>query len=539
MTNDRVFMTGYRVQLDEVEPNYAITFPSQGVVAATNKAGDIDNDSDAIRGAGNVVNLVEEMDGEAYAHRGKNYNGVEHRMDGYSIVAAELRLGADGHTSTANTAMDATLNSAPVANATVAADSSLAGQYRTQDISGTAVFYNGKAYDVPRPAPAAVKSGDVGLVELLKSKITGRVWDDSYNYDGLQATKTEGEGASAKRVLDEAAEPGIPNEEMRLTQWIYVKPAKWVAFAENHSDLVDAMQADAKLWAEISGSFEYDGDDNLITEKEIDGETVTSAYGFITKGVWVRNIRFGEDRYTALTTGTAPALLHKPYMTGSRYLGNGVVAVDTSAGALNATTNVLEGAGIYTFDKLPTVSVVQNADYDEFYLAAYRVEIPAMENTAALNNSGHMTDGENDTWLLTRSRTYGNDPANLPSTVTPAADIMFDSDVTSLADSNIGVAGGYIVAQQQGIAADAGKETLTRQLNGQIDPVPEAGPGRAGQLQYHRGRGQYQQHGRRHRQVRLDEGSSRGPGERLCRRRCGRGAASLHLHLRHRVAGFQ
>lgn len=314
----------------------------------------------------------------------------------------------------------------------------------------------------------------MGLVELLKSKITGRVWDDSNNYDGLQAATTDGEG---KRVLDEAAEPGIPNEEMRLTQWLYVKPDKWVAFAKNHSALVEAMLNDAALNAEIDGAFERDADGNKVTDKTVNGENVHSDYGFISKGVWVRNIEFGEDRYTAKTEVIDGVTVHLPYMTGSRYLGNGVVAVDTAAGTL--TDGVLKGAGVYTFDTLPTVTVVQNDSYDEFYLAAYRVEIPYMENTGALNSTDELTNAVADTWLLTRSRTYGEGDTDA-ETVTPVEDIMYDSDVVNLSDANKGVAGGYIVAQQQGTAADAGKYTQTRQLNGQIILSQKLGKGETG-----------------------------------------------------------
>ena len=135
-------------------------------------------------------------------------------------------------------------------------------------------------------------------VEILKSSIAGRVWDDSANYDGLQATTTNDAGQT---VLDEAHEPGIPGQEMRITQWLYVKKSGWEKFVTYHSDLVSAMLTDAEratypdadamlahldeLWA-------------LLANEAAGGEGEAASFA---DGLWVRNLLFGEERYTAET----------------------------------------------------------------------------------------------------------------------------------------------------------------------------------------------------------------------------------------------
>ena len=214
VSNDHIYMTAYRVSLDETEPDYALTFPSQAKENnADNLAHNLSrlNDSDALRvGEGNLVELFEEVAGETDDANVVNPTvgitepdgtTVTTRNDGYVIVAAEI---TDGENGVANTPAGGQYQM----TGNAAADSGAAHV-------ATEVFYNGKRYDVPRitankvtrdathtePGASeaqtktimnfdnAVFGGDAGLVELLKANISGRVWDDR-NYDGLQATKT-------------------------------------------------------------------------------------------------------------------------------------------------------------------------------------------------------------------------------------------------------------------------------------------------------------------------------------------------------------
>ena len=102
-------------------------------------------------------------------------------------------------------------------------------------------------------------------------------------------------------------------------------------------------------------------------------------------------------------------------------------------------------------------SVVQNKTYDEFYLAAYRVEIPAMNVTDALDS---VAGSEKDTWLLTRYR------ATQEIGKRDLASSKFDSDVADL--TTTGIAGGYIVSQQNDELDTNNNEPMERQNNGQI-----------------------------------------------------------------------
>ncbi len=444
VTSDHLYMTAYRVSLDEVEPDYALTFPHQAkedLADNYNNKLDMMNDSDAVRvGDGNLVELFEEVIDETddtdvtatLTLTDRDGNVHQTRNDGYVIVAAEIEAGENGVANTPE-----------------------GGQYQqtgnTDAASGAAhvateVFYNGKRYDIPRTVDTPLRGGDAGLVELLKANISGRVWDDA-NYDGLQATKTETVDGKTVTVVDDDAEPGIADEEIRLTQWIYVPTTKWGAFRESHADLIKASFG-------LTAGIGTDANGNGVLDDDEIAET-------IDEGVWVRNTKFGTDRYTAYTyTDGDGNTVHEPYMTGSWYATDapveGVVAVNTANGVDSPTG---AARGVYLFDKLPTVCVVQNATYDEFYLAAYRVEIPYMNVTKAADTVAGSAD---DTWLLTRYRaTEVLDQRDLASA-------KLDSDVATLSADQIGIAGGYIISQQNDEMDTAANEPKERQNNGQI-----------------------------------------------------------------------
>ncbi|MEE0706372.1 MAG: hypothetical protein UCH28_08335, partial [Adlercreutzia sp.] len=388
-----------------------------------------------MRTEGNTVELFEEVadetDDTATPVRvtvvdGDGTKEVTVRTDGYVIVSAEI-------TDKAETVEGGQYQ---MSNGTAAASGAA--------VIGAEVFYNGKRYDVPRTVDTPLRGGDAGLVELLKANISGRVWND-VNYDGLQATKIAMVDGESVTVVDNDAEPGIENEEIRLSQWMYVPKTKWADFVENHDDLVRAS----------FGLTEGIGEDANGNGK-LDKDEIAAS---IEKGVWIRNTLFGEERYTAYTTTTTDengkvTTTHKPYMTDSWYSENGIVSVNTSAGEDVSLTKAAKG--VYLFDKLPTVCVVQNKTYDEFYLAAYRVEIPAMNVTDPLDAT--VTGSEKDTWLLTRHRATTGDAMK---------SINFDSDVKDL--TKTGIAGGYIVSQQNDYR-DTNDETkpAERQNNGQI-----------------------------------------------------------------------
>ncbi len=423
VTSDVLFMASYRITVDDVEPDYAIAFPHYGAnvdpADAPSDASDDptthnrDTDSDAVRGSGNYVNVAEEMKGEGL-------DGTD-RMDGYIILSAET---PDTHGTTA------------------------AGQYQIDDIMNGAtgaVFYNGKYYDVPRPATmaqdgvfkveveqadgtkttvVAQRGGDVGLVPVKKATITGRVWEDN-NYDGLQATKLDDEGNT---VLDEEAEPGIPDQAVNITQWY------WTPF---------------------------DADDPNYDSSNPEA------------GEWRQNLNFGTDRYTTDLTGTNPAI------PGGVALGDGIVQVKTSAGTLGVDGVTLEGAGVYTFDELSAVAVIQasvdstgkivadpNGDRDSYFLAAYRVQLVKTNDTESDDVDGTQ---RTDHWLLTRYQT-GHDDADEAE-----ANKALNSDVVDeLAFATGGTTAGRntlaIVAQNPDAtqADGSGSKSSHRQLEGQI-----------------------------------------------------------------------
>ena len=124
---------------------------------------------------------------------------------------------------------------------------------------------------------------------------------------GVQATTTVTETVDGEEVTtivpDTDKEPGIADQEMRITEWIYVSADKWRAFAANHGDLVAASIEDVRAAAKADSAeaeIPLTGADGTPIVGA-DGAALT-APGELREGVWVRNIIFGEDRYTALTS---------------------------------------------------------------------------------------------------------------------------------------------------------------------------------------------------------------------------------------------
>ena len=151
-------------------------------------------------------------------------------------------------------------------------------------------------------------------------------------------------------------------------------------------------------------------------------------------------------------------------MSNSVYYGEGIVSIWTSDGVEDrvngdgvvATVGAdAQKTGTYTFDMLPTVCVVQNGVSDEFYLAAYRIELPKTNTTPGLNGDDILATAD-DEWLLSRYRAV--DTADKQN-------VVFDSDVKDT--KKTGVAGGFIVAGQNNDGS-ADKHFLTRQLDGQV-----------------------------------------------------------------------
>ena len=425
VTSDALYMASYRVTVDDVEPDYAIAFPHYGENVNATDAPTADNedpakhnrdtDSDAVRGSGNYVNVEGEFAGE-----GMPVGGVRaDRTDGYIVLSAET---PDTHGTTA------------------------AGQYQVADVTdgSMTVFYNGKYYDVPRPATIAqdgmVKvdveqadgtiasvvaklGGDVGLVPVKKATITGRVWEDN-NYDGLQATTTDDEGNT---VFDEAAEPGIPGQKVNITQWY------WTPFDADDAEHYDPTNPEA--------------------------------------GEWRQNMSFGTDRYTTDLSGTQPAI------PGGVSLPGGIVQVETSAGTLAADGVTLEGAGVYTFADLSAVAVIQasidstgkivadpHGDRDSYFLAAYRVQLVKTNDTDVTDVDGTV---RTDHWLLTRYQAGHDDAATAEANKALNSDIVDEQELgTSWAQDNTL----SIVAQNPAATQTDGSGSAVshRQLEGQI-----------------------------------------------------------------------
>lgn len=140
-------------------------------------------------------------------------------------------------------------------------------------------------------------------------------------------------------------------------------------------------------------------------------------------GAWVQNIGFGSDWVTTKATIVKDPtditdqgkVVCIPVVSNGENRADarnkmGVVAVKTYAagGAQKVVADAKEAAGYklvdvvdgeYVFDNLPTAVVVldANSGIDEYFLAAYRVELAAPKNYL---KSGYVK-GERDPWHIT------------------------------------------------------------------------------------------------------------------------------------------
>ena len=280
----------------------------------------------------------------------------------------------------------------------------------------------GVAYDV---ANQVFKREHVntGLFKAPTSQITGIVWDD-----------TESDDNTAPDGVRADDEQGLVGETVLATQWHYV-PKGAAAFAQ----IKTGDDAGLVEWVAADGT------------KSTDDTAKASAVG-----AWVQNIGFGSDWVTTKATIVKDPtditdqgkVVCIPVVSNGENRADarnkmGVVAVKTYAagGAQKVVADAKEAAGYklvdvvdgeYVFDNLPTAVVVldANSGIDEYFLAAYRVELAAPKNYL---KSGY-AKGERDPWHITTP----HQPVSFADTDATAKGLAVDSDVPG---TKAGVAG--------------------------------------------------------------------------------------------------
>ncbi|WP_418994347.1 SdrD B-like domain-containing protein [Adlercreutzia equolifaciens] len=264
---------------------------------------------------------------------------------------------------------------------------------------------------------------NTGLFKVPTSQITGIVWDD-----------TESDDNTAPDGVRADDEQGLVGETVLATQWYYV-PKGAAAFAQ----IKTGDDAGLVEWVAADGT------------KSTDDTAKASAMG-----AWVQNIGFGSDWVTTKATIVKDPtditdqgkVVRIPVVSNGENRADarnkmGVVAVKTYAagGAQKVVADAKEAAGYklvdvvdgeYVFDNLPTAVVVldANSGIDEYFLAAYRVELAAPKNYL---KSGYVK-GEQDPWHITAPHqpvTFADDDAT-------AKGLAIDSDVPG---TKAGVAG--------------------------------------------------------------------------------------------------
>lgn len=280
----------------------------------------------------------------------------------------------------------------------------------------------GVAYDV---ANQVFKREHVntGLFKAPTSQITGIVWDD-----------TESDDNTAPDGVRADDEQGLVGETVLATQWHYV-PKGAAAFAQ----IKTGDDAGLVEWVAADGT------------KSTDDTAKASAVG-----AWVQNIGFGSDWVTTKATIVKDPtditdqgkVVCIPVVSNGENRADarnkmGVVAVKTYAagGAQKVVADAKEAAGYklvdvvdgeYVFDNLPTAVVVldANSGIDEYFLAAYRVELAAPKNYL---KSGYVK-GERDPWHITTP----HQPVSFADADATAKGLAVDSDVPG---TKAGVAG--------------------------------------------------------------------------------------------------
>lgn len=245
---------------------------------------------------------------------------------------------------------------------------------------------------------------------------------------------TESDDNTAPDGVRADDEQGLVGETVLATQWYYV-PKGAAAFAQ----IKTGDDAGLVEWVAADGT------------KSTDDTAKASAVG-----AWVQNIGFGSDWVTTKATIVKDPtditdqgkVVRIPVVSNGENRADarnkmGVVAVKTYAagGAQKVVADAKEAAGYklvdvvdgeYVFDNLPTAVVVldANSGIDEYFLAAYRVELAAPKNYL---KSGYVK-GERDPWHITTP----HQPVSFADADATAKGLAVDSDVPG---TKAGVAG--------------------------------------------------------------------------------------------------
>lgn len=236
---------------------------------------------------------------------------------------------------------------------------------------------------------------------------------------------TESDDNTAPDGVRADDEQGLVGETVLATQWHYV-PKGAAAFAQ----IKTGDDAGLVEWVAADGT------------KSTDDTAKASAVG-----AWVQNIGFGSDWVTTKATIVKDPtditdqgkVVCIPVVSNGENRADarnkmGVVAVKTYAagGAQKVVADAKEAAGYklvdvvdgeYVFDNLPTAVVVldANSGIDEYFLAAYRVELAAPKNYL---KSGYVK-GERDPWHITTP----HQPVSFADADATAKGLAVDSDV--------------------------------------------------------------------------------------------------------------
>ncbi len=220
-------------------------------------------------------------------------------------------------------------------------------------------------------AAVRVDHWDAGLVEVPRSTVTGRVWQDE-DYDGIQSFEAEVD-EDGNEVTDAEGnpvlvEPGVPGQVVTLTQWFYDPARTNPDDGGSHWFRNEAFGADDRTGVRAV-------DENGVPQEDADGNPV-----------WAGPV---------VTGGTA---------------ANGVVSVRTGED------------GTYAFDNLPTAYTDPQGAH---FLAGYRVRLAELNHSVDAN-------GNDNYWLLSRYHATDSDAADEEGA---AASTGLDSDVPDSVES--------------------------------------------------------------------------------------------------------
>lgn len=261
---------------------------------------------------------------------------------------------------------------------------------------------DGMSYDLADANP--IEHWDAGLVEVPRSSVAGRIWNDA-DYDGVQAKTGDGSYSLAEE-RPETADP--------------------------ESDAYDPDAAD-KL-AEADGSYSS-------CEPGLEGQTVLlSQWYWVPEegglgGRWEQNTAFGQDLRTAAVPGASVVEGADGASHVAAAVGGGFLAQKTGAD------------GLYEFNELPTAYTAPDGAH---YLAAYRV---ALKETLVDDNGTPDDTADDIHWLLTRY--HAED------------DVLADADIEN-AEGNRTPAGIAMQGRELFRGSDGSEQRLVRAHEGQI-----------------------------------------------------------------------